>query len=53
MKINALDDMLMEKAYYNQKKRKERISTFRRSKLKLKLQNKQKNMINKINYLIK
>jgi predicted component of viral defense system (DUF524 family) len=48
MKINTLDDMLTKKTHFNQKKRKVRISIYKKSKLKLRKENKQKNKINRL-----
>jgi predicted component of viral defense system (DUF524 family) len=48
MKINTLDDMLIKKTHFNQKKRKVRISIYKKSKLKLRKENKQKNKINRL-----
>ena len=48
MQINKLDAILTKKTNFNQKKRKERISIYKKSKLKLREENKQKNKINRL-----
>jgi hypothetical protein len=48
MKIKTFDEMLTEKTHFNQKKRKERISIYRKKMKKLKEVNKQKSKIAKI-----
>ena len=42
MNINTMDDVLLLKAQFNQKMRKKRILIYRKSKLKLREENKQK-----------